>query len=95
MILIDEAASQIRMEMDSKPMELDRLDRRLIQLKIEREALKKETDEASKKRLSRFRNSYSKIRKRSTRIWNEIWKAEKASLQGAQQIKECIGKSAY
>ena len=90
--LIDEAASQIRIEMDSKPMELDRLDRRLIQLKIEREALKKETDEASKKRLADLETAIQKLEKEVADM-TEIWKAEKASLQGAQQIKESLEKA--
>ncbi len=85
--LIDEAASQIRMEMDSKPVELDRLYRRLIQLKIEREALKKEHDEASKKRLKDLEKEIKNLEKEYSDL-EEIWKAEKSSLQGAQQIKE-------
>ncbi|HYF97780.1 MAG TPA: ATP-dependent chaperone ClpB, partial [Coxiellaceae bacterium] len=85
--LIDEAASQIRMEMDSKPVELDRLERRLIQLKIEHEALKKETDEASLKRLKDLEEQIQKLEKEYSDL-EEIWKAEKANLQGAQQIKE-------
>lgn len=85
--LIDEAASQIRMEMDSKPVELDRLERRLIQLKIEREALKKESDEASKKRLKDLETEINKFSKEYADL-EEIWKAEKSSLHGAQQIKE-------
>ena len=84
--LIDEAGSLIRMEIDSKPEELDRLDRRLIQLKIEREALKKETDEASKKRLSDLESEIAKLDQEYADL-NEIWKAEKAELQGTQQIK--------
>ena len=85
--LIDEAASQIRMEMDSKPVELDRLERKLIQLKIEREALKKESDEASKKRLEDLEKQINEHGKKYSDL-EEIWKAEKASLQGAAQIKE-------
>jgi ATP-dependent Clp protease ATP-binding subunit ClpB len=85
--LIDEAASQIRMEMDSKPEELDRLDRRLIQLKIEREALKKEKDEASQKRLQDLEGQIAALEKEYADL-EEIWNAEKATLQGAQQIKE-------
>jgi len=85
--LIDEAASQIRMEMDSKPFELDRMERRLIQLKIEREALKKEKDEASKQRLADLEAEINTLEKEYSDL-EEIWKAEKASLQGAQQIKE-------
>lgn len=85
--LIDEAASQIRMEIDSKPEELDRLERRLIQLKIEREALKKEQDEASKKRLDNLETEINKLEKEYSDL-EEIWKSEKASLQGTQHIKE-------
>jgi ATP-dependent Clp protease ATP-binding subunit ClpB len=84
--LIDEAASNIRMEIDSKPEELDTLDRRLIQLKIEREALKKETDEASKKRLEKLAVELQKLQEKSDKL-NDIWKTEKAALQGAQIIK--------
>lgn len=85
--LIDEAGSQIRMEIDSKPEALDKLDRRLIQLKIEREALKKESDEASKKRLSDLEKHISEFEKEYADL-EDIWKAEKASLQGTTQIKE-------
>lgn len=85
--LIDEAASQIRMEMDSKPVELDRLERRLIQLKIEREALKKETDEASRKRLADLEKEIKNLEKEYFDL-EEIWKSEKAALHGTQQIKE-------
>ncbi|WED43804.1 ATP-dependent chaperone ClpB [Legionella cardiaca] len=87
--LIDEAASQIRMEIDSKPEALDKLDRRLIQLKIEREALKKESDEASKKRLVDLEQLISELGKNYSDL-EEIWKAEKATLQGATQIKEAL-----
>lgn len=90
--LIDEAASRIRMEIDSKPEPLDRLDRRLIQLKIEREALKKENDEASKKRLKDVEAAIQKAEKEYADL-AEIWKAEKANLQGSQQIKEELEKS--
>jgi ATP-dependent Clp protease ATP-binding subunit ClpB len=83
---IDEAASQIRMEIDSKPVQLDRLDRRLIQLKIEREALKKETDDESKKRLIDLKSKITELEKEYANL-DEIWKGEKASLQGTQQIK--------
>jgi ATP-dependent Clp protease ATP-binding subunit ClpB len=85
--LIDEAASRIRMEMDSKPEEMDRLERRLIQLKIEREALNKETDEASKKRLEALEAEIADLEKEYADL-EEIWKAEKASLQSAAHIKE-------
>lgn len=87
--LIDEAASLIRMEIDSKPEALDKLDRRLIQLKIEREALKKESDEASKKRLADLEKSISKAEKEYADL-ADIWKAEKAELQGSAQIKEAL-----
>jgi ATP-dependent Clp protease ATP-binding subunit ClpB len=85
--LIDEAASQIRMEIDSKPEELDRLERRLIQLKIEREALKKEEDEASRKRLENLEAEITRLEKEYSDL-EEIWKSEKAALQGTQHIKE-------
>ncbi|MGQ7263762.1 ATP-dependent chaperone ClpB [Vreelandella sp. V005] len=84
--LIDEAASRIRMELDSKPEEMDRLDRRLIQLKMEREALKKETDEATKKRLEALNNQIHELEREYANL-DEIWKAEKASIQGAAQFK--------
>lgn len=84
--LIDEAASRIRMEIDSKPEEMDRLERRLIQFKIEREALKKENDEASKKRLANLETHIKQLEKEYSDL-EEVWKAEKASLQGAQHIK--------
>ena len=84
--LIDEAASHIRMEMDSKPEALDKLERRLIQLKIEREALK-EKDEASKKRLLDLQDDIDVLEKEYADL-EEIWQAEKASLQGAQAFKE-------
>ena len=85
--LIDEAASRIRMEIDSKPEEMDRLDRRIIQLKIEREALKKESDEASKKRLATLNEQLGQLEKEYSDL-EEIWKAEKASLQSGALIKE-------
>ncbi|MGD8784773.1 MAG: ATP-dependent chaperone ClpB [Thioalkalispiraceae bacterium] len=85
--LIDEAASRIRMEIDSKPETMDRLDRKLIQLKIEREALNKETDEASKQRLKNLQEEIDKA-EREYKDLEEIWTAEKASLQGTQHIKE-------
>ncbi|MDF2866782.1 MAG: clipB [Gammaproteobacteria bacterium] len=85
--LIDEAASRIRIEMDSKPEEMDRLDRRLIQLKIEREVLKKETDEASKKRLYDLEEEIKRLEREYSDL-EEVWKAEKAALQGSQHIKE-------
>lgn len=84
--LVDEAASQIRMEMDSKPEALDRLERRLIQLKIEREALKKETDAASRQRLSELDEVISRIEREYADL-EEIWNTEKAALHGSQKIK--------
>lgn len=85
--LIDEAASLIRMEMDSKPVDMDRLERRLIQLKIEREALKKETDDASQQRLQALEESIQLVERDYSDL-DEIWSAEKAALHGTQQIKE-------
>ena len=85
--LIDEAASRLRMELDSKPEEMDRLDRRIIQLKIEQVALKKESDDASKKRLQDL-ESQLKALEREYADLDEIWKAEKASVQGEAAIKE-------
>jgi ATP-dependent Clp protease ATP-binding subunit ClpB len=84
--LIDEAAARIRMEIDSKPEALDRLERRIIQLKIEREALKKEQDEASKRRLATLQETLSALEKEYADL-EEIWKSEKAALQGAAQIR--------
>jgi len=85
--LIDEAASKICIEINSMPEEMDKLNRRLIQLKIEREALKKEKDEASKKRLKDLETEIKKLAKQYSDL-EEIWKAEKAVVQGTQQIKE-------
>ncbi len=90
--LIDEAASRIRMEIDSKPEELDRLERRLIQLKIEREALKKESDAASKKRLASLQEEITLLEKQFADL-EEVWKSEKAALQGAQHIKEALDRA--
>ncbi len=87
--LIDEAASRIRMEIDSKPEALDRLDRRLIQLKIEREALKKEDDEATMKRLAKLEEEVVKLEKEYADL-EEIWKSEKAEVQGSAQIQQKI-----
>ncbi|TAM33391.1 MAG: ATP-dependent chaperone ClpB [Rhodanobacter sp.] len=87
--LMDEAASRIRMEIDSKPEELDRLERRLIQLKIQREMLKKETDEASKKRLADLEADIAKLEREFSDL-NEVWKSEKAALQGTTKVKEQI-----
>ncbi|MCL4122070.1 UNVERIFIED_CONTAM: hypothetical protein GTU68_010544 [Idotea baltica] len=85
--LVDEAASKIRMEIDSKPEEMDRLERRLIQLKMEREALKKEEDEASRKRLGKLEEDIEVIGKEYGDL-EEIWKAEKLALQGSAQVTE-------
>ncbi|CAM5539275.1 Chaperone protein ClpB OS=Stutzerimonas stutzeri OX=316 GN=clpB PE=3 SV=1 [Stutzerimonas stutzeri] len=87
--LIDEAASRIRMEIDSKPEALDRLDRRLIQLKIEREALKKEDDEATRKRLAKLEDDIAKLEKEYADL-EEIWKSEKAEVQGSAQLQQKI-----
>jgi ATP-dependent Clp protease ATP-binding subunit ClpB len=85
--LIDEAAARIRMEIDSKPESMDRLERRIIQLKIEQEALKKEEDEASRRRLSTLQTTLTGLEKEYADL-EEVWKAEKAALQGATKIKE-------
>jgi ATP-dependent Clp protease ATP-binding subunit ClpB len=85
--LVDEAASRIRMEIDSKPEVMDRLERRLIQLKIEREALKKESDEASIKRLGILQEEIDLLDREFSDL-EEIWKSEKAAVQGASHIKE-------
>jgi ATP-dependent Clp protease ATP-binding subunit ClpB len=87
--LMDEAASRIRMEIDSKPEELDRLERRLIQLKIQREALKKEKDKESKQRLADLEDDIAKLDRQFSDL-NEVWKAEKAAVQGTSKIKEQI-----
>jgi ATP-dependent Clp protease ATP-binding subunit ClpB len=89
--LIDEAASRIKMEIDSKPEVMDKLDRRLIQLKIEREAVKKEKDEASQKRLGLIEEEIGRLEKEYADL-EEIWKAEKAAVLGSQAIKEDIDK---
>lgn len=87
--LIDEAAARIRMEIDSKPEVMDKLDRRMIQLKIEREAVRKEEDDASKKRLQAIEDELL-VLQRQYDDYDQIWKAEKAAVQGAQSIKEEI-----
>ncbi|MBL4820987.1 MAG: ATP-dependent chaperone ClpB [Gammaproteobacteria bacterium] len=92
--LIDEAGSLIRMEIDSKPEEMDKLDRKLIQLKIEQEALKKDKDEATKKRKLKLAEDIAILEKEYSDL-EEIWKAEKASLQGAQNIKENLEKARH
>ena len=90
--LVDEAASRIRMEIDSKPESMDRLGRRLIQLKIEREALKKETDDATRKRLEILQGEITRLEREYSEL-EEIWKAEKAALQGTQHIKEALERA--
>jgi len=90
--LIDEAAARIRMEIDSKPEVMDKLDRRLIQLKIEREAVKKESDEASLRRLKAIEDELERLQ-REYDDFEQIWKAEKAAVQGAQAIKEEIDRT--
>ncbi|MGA7298559.1 MAG: ATP-dependent chaperone ClpB [Rhodanobacteraceae bacterium] len=90
--LMDEAASRIRMEIDSKPEELDRLERRLIQLKTQREMLKKEPDEASRQRLADLEDEIEALEREFADL-NEIWKAEKAALQGATDVKEQLEKA--
>ncbi|SEA67536.1 ATP-dependent Clp protease ATP-binding subunit ClpB [Thiothrix caldifontis] len=90
--LIDEAASRIRVEIDSKPEVIDKLDRRLIQLKIEREALKKESDDASKKRLADLQAEIDRLEKESADL-EEIWKSEKADVQGTSHIKEALDQA--
>lgn len=89
--LIDEAASRIRMEIDSKPEVMDKLDRRLIQLKIEREAVKKEKDEASQKRLAMIEEEIKRLGKEYADL-EEVWKSEKGAAQGTASIKEEIDK---
>ncbi len=89
--LIDEAASRIKMEIDSKPEVMDKLDRRLIQLKIEREAIKKETDEGSRKRFGLIEEEITKLSREYADL-EEIWKSEKLSVQGAAHIKEEIDR---
>jgi len=90
--LMDEAASRIRMEIDSKPEEMDRMERRLIQLKIQREALKKEKDAQSKQRLADLESEIESLQREFNDL-EEIWKAEKATLTGATKIKEQIERA--
>jgi ATP-dependent Clp protease ATP-binding subunit ClpB len=90
--LVDEASSRIRMEIDSKPESMDRLERRLIQFKIEREALKKETDEASRRRLTELEDRIGEMEREYAEL-EEVWKAEKAALQGNTAIKEKLDKA--
>ena len=89
--LIDEAASKVKIEIDSKPEAIDRLDRRLIQLQIEREAVRKEKDESSKKRFSLIEDDIKKLGKEIADL-EEIWQSEKAAAQGSAEIKEQIDK---
>ncbi len=90
--LVDEAASRLRMEIDSMPEEMDKLDRRLIQLKIEREALKKESDEASRKRLADLEEEIGRLEREFADL-EEIWKSEKAALQGTTHLKEELDRA--
>jgi ATP-dependent Clp protease ATP-binding subunit ClpB len=89
--LIDEAAARIKMEIDSKPEAMDRLDRRLIQLRIEREAMKKEKDEASQKRLAAIGEEIAKLEREYADL-DEVWQAEKAQVEGSKHLKEEIDK---
>ncbi|MCE2981003.1 MAG: ATP-dependent chaperone ClpB [Betaproteobacteria bacterium] len=89
--LIDEAAARIKMEIDSKPESMDRLDRRLIQLKIEREAVRKEKDEASQKRFGLIEDEIARLEREYADL-EEVWKAEKAQVQGSQHVKEEIDR---
>jgi ATP-dependent Clp protease ATP-binding subunit ClpB len=90
--LVDEAASQIRMEIDSMPEEMDKLDRRRIQLKIEREALKKESDEASRRRLDDLESEIERLDREFSDL-DEVWKSEKAAVQGTAHLKEEIDRA--
>jgi len=90
--LIDEAASRLRMEVDSKPEEIDELDRRIIQLKIEREALKKETDAASRERLGRLEQELAELEEKSAEL-TAVWQAEKQTLAGAHRLKEELDRA--
>lgn len=89
--LIDEAASKVKIEIDSKPEAIDRLDRRMIQLQIEREAVRKEKDEASRRRFELIEEEIARLRKESSDL-EEIWKSEKAQAQGSANVKEEIDK---
>ena len=92
--LIDEAAAKIKIEIDSKPEVMDKLDRRLIQLKIEREAVRKETDDASIKRMGLLEDEIARLSREYADL-NEIWKSEKAAAQGSAHIKEAIDKMRF
>ncbi|WP_297472712.1 ATP-dependent chaperone ClpB [Ferrovum sp.] len=90
--LIDEAAARLKMEIDSKPESMDKLFRRLIQLKIEREAVRRETDEASQKRLALLEEEIHKLEQEYADL-EEVWKAEKAQVQGSQHVKEALDRT--
>lgn len=90
--LIDESASRIRMQIDSKPEDMDRLERRLIQLKIEREALKKESDAASNKRRDILESEINQLEREYSDL-DEVWKSEKAALQGTTHVKEALERA--
>ncbi|HBA42165.1 MAG TPA: ATP-dependent chaperone ClpB, partial [Alphaproteobacteria bacterium] len=90
--LVDEAASRLRMEVDSKPEELDELDRRIIQLKIEREALRKETDQGSKDRLENLEKELADLEQQSAEM-TARWQAEKEQLAGAHRLKEQLDQA--
>ncbi|XHS76451.1 ATP-dependent chaperone ClpB [Burkholderiaceae bacterium UC74_6] len=92
--LIDEAAAKIKIEIDSKPEAMDRLDRRIIQLKIEREAVRKETDEASQKRFELIEEEIAKLEREYADL-DEIWRSEKAQAQGSAQLKEEIDRMKF
>ena len=87
--LIDEAAAKIKIEIDSKPEVMDKLDRRIIQLKIEREAVRKEKDEASQKRMTLIEEEIVKLEREAADL-EELWKSEKASAQGSDQVRKDI-----
>ncbi len=90
--LMDEAAARLRMTIDSKPEEIDELDRRIVQLKIEREALRKETDPASRERLQKLEHELSELEHRSAELTAQ-WQAEKEKLAGAQKLKEQLDQA--
>ena len=92
--LIDEAAARVKMEIDSKPEALDKLDRRLIQLKIEREAMKKETDDASKKRLQAIEDEIDKLSREYADL-EEVWKKEKSEALGAKSVRDEIDRTRH
>ena len=92
--LVDEASSRLRMEVDSKPEEVDELDRRIIQLKIEREALKKETDKASKERLENLEGELAELEQKSAEL-TQIWQSEKEKLAGGQKLKEQLDEARH